>query len=819
MSAGTRFRHGRLVAVALVVAGLGLPPTPTDGQWTNRYPKLDGYRHHIYLEGYELPILANGPIDAAPAPGGGSLAFSARGWIWVLDLSTGVARRLTDGAGMDARPAWSPDGETLAFVRDDTRDTHIVIVDAESGAERATIDTPALDLDPAFGPDGAEILYSSGRTGTLDLWARDLETGTERRVTEAAGIELRPQPGRDGMVYLAKGPGQVPDRIVLHTDEASGPREVSLVQADIASMMRPALDPAGSVVAYGWPTQERGWELRLLHVDEPGPSILLESGGMPLTPAWSHDGRWVYYSESDDDERMRLWRVPRAGGGAETVRVTAWEWGVPTARVRVRTTLDGRPSGARLSVLDASGHPAVPDAGTSHFDGQNGRVFFHSPGVVELTVPAGTVTVAGVVGLATPEASATVDARPGGVTEVALDLESVWDARAAGLVSGEHHPHLNYGGPYDLAPSDLVVMMRAENLDVATPLLANLHNRFGHQDMWGWQTGSAPLVRFGQEVRSHFLGHLGLIETRELFWPWVWGPGYEVYGADDRENAEALRFARAQGGLAYYVHPLFVSDPFAEGGASAIPIELIADAVLGDLDALELVCLWSDELGTAEVWYRFLNLGIPIAASAGTDVMLDFFRTMAIGTTRVYADTGGELNWPAYIAALREGRSFVTNGPMVRLDVGGSAPGGVVQPGRVSFEVALASAAPVDRIEVLVNGAVVAGGEGLASAGRTTLSGTLDLPEGGWIAARALGGETVWPSMDSYPFGHTSPVWIGSRGSVDPAAARAAAAELGEALAVSRALLEAGYGEAEIPSLLARFDEARVRLAELVGGN
>ena len=72
---------------------------------------------------------------------------------------------------------------------------------------------------------------------------------------------------------------------------------------------------------------------------------------------------------------------------------------------------------------------------------------------------------------------------------------------------------------------------------------------------------------------------------------------------------------------------------------------------------------------TAEAWYRFLNLGVPIALEAGTDVMTDYYRTMPIGTTRLYVHTGGATNFDAYWRGLREGRSFVTTGPMLQFTV------------------------------------------------------------------------------------------------------------------------------------------------------
>ena len=104
-------------------------------QWTNRYPKISGMSHHVYLEGYELPTLTIGPIDPSVSPDNLKIAFSSRGWIWLLNLETGIAKRLTKGGPMDFRPSWSPDGSRIAFVRDNGSDTWIVIYNLFKGTE------------------------------------------------------------------------------------------------------------------------------------------------------------------------------------------------------------------------------------------------------------------------------------------------------------------------------------------------------------------------------------------------------------------------------------------------------------------------------------------------------------------------------------------------------------------------------------------------------------------------------------------------------------------------------------------------------------
>ena len=68
-----------------------------------------------------------------------------------------------------------------------------------------------------------------------------------------------------------------------------------------------------------------------------------------------------------------------------------------------------------------------------------------------------------------------------------------------------------------MAPADLLPLLAGEDLDVATPMIANLHNRFEDQPLFDWKSlGDGPLVTWAQEVRSHFLGHVGLLGTNAL---------------------------------------------------------------------------------------------------------------------------------------------------------------------------------------------------------------------------------------------------------------------------------------------------------------
>ncbi len=809
-------------ATTLMVLFLGWA-TVSGAQWSNRYPKIEGYSHHVYLEGFELPVMGVGPTDPAPSPDGRTIAFAARGWLWLLDLENGKARRLTSSGAMDSRPAWSPNGKRLAFLRDDTEDTDIFVLDLDSDRESPLVDTEAIELDPAFSPDGKFLYYSSATGGDPDIWRLDLTTNEAMPMTSDPGLELRPQPlpGGERIVYLSKGRSSPDSLVELNATDQS---VRILATQSISSQTFPGASPDGKTLVVNWPGRN-DYDLLLMDLTG-GDTICLQTDRLPLSPVFSADGETIFFVEANEELQFELFRISRNGGDAQKVPIRSWDWGEVTGKVRIKTSLSGDPTpiASRLHIVNGKGHPALSDELIPRFDNAHGKVFTYSPGVLTVEVPAGEVRALAAHGFASPTVSTTRTVAAGETVEMDLTFEPIWNLREEGWYAGDLHYHMNYGGPYRLHPEDLVLPLSGEDMDVGTPLMANLHHRLQDTEFFEWRrvSSGSPLIELGQEIRPHFLGHLGLVHITSPFWPWYWGPGYPVYGEDDRPNQEALLHSRKQGGVSSYMHPVGVREPFRDKETlRSIPLSLIPDAVLGDLDSIELACIYINELGTHEVWYRFLNLGIPVAASAGTDSFASYFRSFAVGATRIYVHVDGPLNMESYLDALKDGRSFVSTGPLLKFTVNGAGPGDVVSTSsgkESSWQLTVASPIAVETVEILVNGNAVWKSDGLTEPGKKTFQGSIDVPKGGWVAARVHGGTEQWPGGNGTPFAHTSPIWFHSRGSTDPDTASQAARDLLRALDVAEKRLADGYGDTPIPRNRARFSEARQKLEGYIQG-
>lgn len=813
-------RSGHIMLRAVACSAL-LAAGSVSAQFVNRYAKLSDFGHQIYLEQHELPFLAHGPTDPAPAPDGRQLAFAARGWLWLLDLQTGSARRLTSGANLDSRPRWSADGKRLAFVRDMGTDTAVVVMDVESGRE-SVINSPTIELDPEFSADGANLFYTSGKGDVLSLWRRDLASGSEERLTDLPQVErnVRRLPDGRGIVYLH---GAGPLRTLRMRDFRSG-QDLAVRENTLTYHLTADVHPRERVIVFSSPT-DNDYHLYTMDLDRPGPASRLTHGkGYAQSPSFSADGASIFYVEPDRNQQFRLMTIPTFGGEPREVAIKGWDYGVGTGTLVVETRdAEGALVPARLAISAANGHPVAASDGPTYVDPETGRHYLYSSGRAEFVVPVGSYDVVAARGLMTvvARADARVARDKGAVTSLRLD--TLWSAQEAGYVSVDQHVHLNGDGQHRATHEDMLRLLAGEDLDQINPMSWNRWERGIDMALIGAQTSrDGRTVDQSQEVRSHFHGHVGLSRTDTAYRPFFFGPNNPRFGDSDQSNAGVIAFAEQHGAFATYVHPgAGNEDPFVDLVASDIPLELVSDGVLAERIGLEIISGWDGALGNSALWYRFLNIGKSMIAMSGTDSWADFHRTPAVGAARTYvrAPKAGK-DYDAVLTEAIAGRSFLSTGPALLFEMGeGLGPGDVIEAGEHGWRATLVSTVPVDRFEIVVNGVVVHREAGVAAGQSRTLAGQLSLPAGGWVAARAYASQALrdpWPSMVKRPFAHTSPLWIGAEGSTDPAARAQAAADLLRAIDVAEQRAREAYGAVPTPTMQARFEAARARLAGFI---
>ena len=117
----------------------------------------------------------------------------------------------------------------------------------------------------------------------------------------------------------------------------------------------------------------------------------------------------------------------------------------------------------------------------------------------------------------------------------------------------------------------------------------------------------------------------------------------------------------------------------------------------------------------------------------------------------------GRSAYESWAAGVRAGRAVVTNGPLLELTVNGQEPGAVLDAPVAEGRARVVFHRPIEQLEIIANGEVVAARAGNGAATELTLPFTLDTSDSTWIAARASS-----PKIENEPDirAHTNPVYV-----------------------------------------------------------
>jgi TolB protein len=154
---------------------------------------------------------------------------------------------------------------------------------------------------------------------------------------------------------------------------------------------------------------------------------------------------------------------------------------------------------------------------------------------------------------------------------------------------------------------------------------------------------------------------------------------------------------------------------------------------------------------------------LPVSAGTASGV-----KPVPLGYDRVYVKLSGAFSYHEWFRALKAGRSFATNGPMLFLTVNGNEPGNsVVFPatraktaGRLKVHAEVTSLGDLERLEIIWKGKVVKAVEASSKTQHLNLDLEVDAQSSGWFAARAFEKPT-----ETVRFAHTSPVYVQVGGS------------------------------------------------------
>jgi hypothetical protein len=372
----------------------------------------------------------------------------------------------------------------------------------------------------------------------------------------------------------------------------------------------------------------------------------------------------------------------------------------------------------------------------------------------ETTLPRGKVRIEAVSGLETTLAVEELDLSKDLPGEVTVKLKPVFRPEHSDLVAGNTHLHLMNLTADDsdeylrqIPAADRLKVLFISYLERIKEDVNYVTNRHPVGDLKQFEA-TGVLVNNGEEHRHNFgaygegYGHVMFLNINRLVKPVSLGSGITGGGTDDRPLRPGIEDAREQGGTVIWCHNT--------SGFEGVP-----NTLAGRVDALNVFD--GARTGTfEESYYRYLNIGMRLPVSSGTDWFVYDF-------SRVYAKVPGRLTVPKWLGAVKAGRCQATNGPLLTLTVDGKEVGDVLdldRPKAVRVEVTATGRHDFQTLQLVHNGRVVQAEPGKMKDGVCTAGFVREVRLDGpaWFAARI--DSTARNELDQQLFAHTSPVYV-----------------------------------------------------------
>jgi hypothetical protein len=432
--------------------------------------------------------------------------------------------------------------------------------------------------------------------------------------------------------------------------------------------------------------------------------------------------------------------------------------------LRIIDDASGKPVACRVHLKDAAGGPVR--AGKSPFF----RDHFTCDGEVQLDLPAGEYSYEIEKGPEWDAKTGSFTVEHGNPVKISVSLKRYGYLAAQGWWAADLHVHR----PVE----DIELLMRAEGISVA-PVIT----WWNDQNLWADRAlPQQPLVKFrdpGDGRADRFYHLMAGEDEREGGALLYFGLGrpLAIRGAD-REYPSPMKFlaeARRQPNVWVDIEKPFWWDApiwLASGQVDSIGIannhmcrgQMYESEAWGKpRDAQRLPAPLGNGFWTQEIYYHVLNSGLRIPPSAGS---ASGVLPNPVGYNRVYVrdlaiQEGAALQYDRFWDALRAGRSFVTNGPILLAQADGHFPGhvfrGVAGKGielEIRVDDLFSLRDETGRIEIIRNGRVERTTPFKESAFRGSL-GHLKFDSSGWFLIRVIA-----DNPNTFRFASTAPWYV-----------------------------------------------------------
>ena len=253
---------------------------------------------------------------------------SARGGskeIWQMDYDGAGQKQLTHLGSIALSPHVSPDGSRVAFSGVTKDGWQILMYSLELGRLVSFPHFGGDNYSPAWSSDGQNIAFASSRTGNTEIYAINSLGANVRRLTQGKGPDVSPvwNPKTNAQIAWVSGRTGLPQIYTMASDGTNAGR-----MTDEGYAVSPSWSPNGQFLAFAWvrhygPGAPGASDIYIMDVASKQWAQLTHDGGRNDFPSWSPDGRHIVF-QSNRTGKVQIWTM-LADGSQQRQLTTAGE--------------------------------------------------------------------------------------------------------------------------------------------------------------------------------------------------------------------------------------------------------------------------------------------------------------------------------------------------------------------------------------------------------------------------------------------------------------------------------------------------------------
>ena len=304
-----------------------------------------------------LAVLATAAPAGATLPGpNGRIAFhSDRAGtfdLWTMNADGGAQTAITDDAGREMHPAWSPDARDIAFVDAQQSGSafpeYLVVVDANGTNPFLVTPTAADRSGPTWSPDGSMLAYGYGGTRIAVIGTEG--GGSDEPITQPSEFanDSAPDwsPVGDTIVFQRNWPLNDSSNLVVVNPDGTGEHDLTTVSS--RRDQKPSVSPDGETVVFARQVGGTSFDLYTVPIDGGTEVQITDTPGFSeWDPVWSPDGTKIAFSAQNASLNWDIYVVNADGTGQQRLTTHASRDDEPNwARAGVASEGFPRPKGA-----------------------------------------------------------------------------------------------------------------------------------------------------------------------------------------------------------------------------------------------------------------------------------------------------------------------------------------------------------------------------------------------------------------------------------------------------------------------------------------